>query len=127
MELLYVDVMQFPNRVSAVALNSLTWQFSIGTPPTGFLAFSDPRVFAMRQMVITKGVQSAYAHVVSPNRYQFQTLDGHGYLLASDAFNVGLDSEGTNTINSIAWRLYYRFVDIPLTEFIGLVQSMQAQ
>lgn len=63
----------------------------------------------------------------SPFRYDFQSKDGFGFLLPSDAFHmssqiIGPAVSGPTLVN---WRLFYRFVQIPIEEFVGLVQSFQ--
>ena len=103
---------------------SVVAQFSIGSIPTAGLAFNDPRLFAQRQVTMFL-LTSGAIDVKNPARYEFQTNDGFGYLLASDSFNVSIDGVNTGVANVVQWRLYYRFVDIPLAEFVGLVQSTQ--
>ena len=122
MELLFLET-DITTTLNAAG-ESVVAQFSIGAIPTAGLAFNDPRLFAQRQntmLMLTTGATL----LNNPERYEFQSRDGFGYLLASDSFNVSIDGVSTGVANILQWRLYYRFVDIPLAEFVGLVQSTQ--
>jgi hypothetical protein len=69
----------------------------------------------------------ASVHVQPGNqRYYFQSSDGYGVLLASDTFHASLDSFNTGVANHAHLRLYYRFVQVPVSEYIGIVQSQQS-
>ncbi len=124
MELLWIEVL-FPNIELSAALANITIFFSIGTPPAVVLPFNNPRVIA--EVRIDSHVSSATGAFVTqqPYIYQMQSMDGHGYLLAAESFHASIFSAGTQIINDGQWRMYYRFIDIPLSEFIGLVQSTQ--
>lgn len=127
MELLWMEMVvskeDFVDRPDRVE-----FQMSIGTPPTQISNFGDPLVFATMKYSLG-GLNTGLAALITtqwPWITDFQSQDGHGYLLASDAFNVSGDSLGQDA-NAIVfgWKLFYRFVSIPLTEFIGIVQSTQ--
>jgi len=123
MELLWIEVL-FPNIDLSNALANIVAFFSIGTPPTIVLPFNNPRVIA--EVRVDSHVNTSGAFVTQqPYIYQMQSMDGHGYLLAAESFHVSIFSAGTGIINDGQWRMYYRFIDIPLSEFIGLVQSTQ--
>lgn len=127
MELLWID-MELDIQMNAINAE-YTIFFSIGTLPDSFLRFNDTRVFAMfkaSNMETAAGASGrGLARLPKIVRYEMQTKDGFGYLLASDAFNFVLDTENTGRQNGAFWRMYYRFVDIPLAEFVGIVQSNQ--
>jgi len=130
MELLYMDVLlegEF-NKVDEI----VEFQMHLGTQQSTILPWNDTRVIMMiaRQ---TAGATNVGFFLGSsnqglPTRYQFQTMDGFGYLLASDSFRISLDTANleAQVIATGQWKLFYRFVDIPLAEFIGIVQSTQA-
>jgi len=66
--------------------------------------------------------------VLQPFVYNFQTKGlGFGYLLAAENFNFSVAFFNVNQLadHNINFKLFYRFVDIPLNEFIGIVQSTQ--
>lgn len=101
---------------------------SIGSPPDSGAAvtFDRPTVFCMLRL-LGQGAAGGGALTINkqPLRYDFQSQDGYGYLLASDAFNVNVDTILIQSVSDYNWKLFYRFVDIPLNEFIGIVQSTQ--
>ncbi len=100
-------------------------EFSIGIAPTAQLGMADPSVFIRYRLEINILGRSVSGLYTTPYRYNFQSSDGFGYLLATDAFNVGIGSENTGNTSAIAWKLFYRFVDVPMSEFVGIVQSQQ--
>jgi len=123
MELLWWEIL-LPSIELSGMLGNITTFLSIGTPPTGVLPFNNPRVVA--EVRVDAHINTSGAFVtMQPFRYEMQSMDGHGYLMAAESFHVSIFSANTAVINPVEWRLYYRFIDIPLSEFIGLVQSTQ--
>ncbi len=129
MELLWIDMEE--DMIYSLINSELNVTFSIGSAPAPatILRWSDPRVFAIfKQSTEILQVGTAGVGMTVQNdilRYDFQSQDGFGYLLASDSFNVNFRTENTNRVNRIFWKIFYRFVDIPLAEFVGIVQSTQ--
>ena len=127
MELLWIDLEVDAELQEQDALFEMS--FSIGSPPTAALRWSDPRVFAFfklgvsRSQVGAAGVGLTFVNLM--RRYEMQSKDGFGYLLASDSFNVNIVHENAGRVDQGFWRMFYRFVDIPLAEFVGIVQSNQ--
>ncbi len=129
MELLWIEFV-FPNiKIESVG-RSITSQFVIGIVPTVVLPFNNPRVFAEKRIDAhiagsdTNGFMGFKTE--QPFRYEMESTDGHGFLLAAESFHVSLfTTASTPDLNGVEWRMYYRFIDIPLSEFIGLVQSTQ--
>lgn len=122
MELLWIDAV-IVTTLNAVG-EGVSATFSLGSVPTALLNFEDPRVFGLIDFTI-KGTIDGFMMFQNPIRIELTSVDGFGYLLASDAFHVSIDGTGTGVTNRIRWKMYYRFVSIPLTEFIGIVQSTQ--
>lgn len=128
MELLWVDlataaIFKEPDQRLSVV-------FSLGTRPLSILEFNDPRVFVFQNLNVNgSGVTATRGGLfirTLPWRYSFQTQNGFGYLMASDSFHVTMKGEGLEGgIALTEWKLFYRFVEIPLAEFVGLVQSTQ--
>lgn len=124
MELLWVDIL-VSNTDFLAAGDDLNFQMAMGSIQTAPLDFNDTRVF-MAKFAEHSFVTSGMTTLTWPQRYDFQSQDGYGYLLASDSFRVSATSTGQAGALIFNWRLNYRFVDIPLSEFIGIVQSTQA-
>lgn len=101
------------------------WDFSItlGSPPASPLNIGNPRVIIRGQeqyFSLTPPVK-----VTLPQRFNLQSKDGFGYLLAADTFNVNGISGGQAAAVAFSWRIYYRFVDVSIDEYVGIVQSQQ--
>lgn len=124
MELLWVELM-FPQiDMKAAPAVSYIFQMVIGTVPVGIITFNNPRVIMMKRLD-THTVVEGGAITEQPLVYDMQSKDGHGYLLAAESFHVSIFTVLSGVTNTAEWRMYYRFIDIPLSEFIGLVQSTQ--
>jgi len=133
LELLYLDV-----QVTGVVFNNIDdqWVFNmrLGAEISGDIIpdWADTRVFVNMQRTIIgssaiKETIRFFAEDTMPYRWQFQTEDGYGYLLAADSFRITAQTRGLplNAKARFNWKLYYRFVEIPLAEFIGIIQSTQ--
>ena len=123
LELLWME-WQVNNLILNAGNESITFQMVIGTVPSSILALNDPRYIAGKRIEMHLLTSGAWG-TIQPWRTEFQSRDGFGYLLASDAFHINVNGTGTGVANVVQWRLYYRFVNIPLAEFIGIVQSTQ--
>jgi len=122
-----------------VQLGFIRIQLSIGAPPIDtILPFSDPRVFAEVQVDHhfkdadppgpTQREVNTSSLLLQPFRYELQTRGtGAGYLLTADAFNFSMEALEVNAEFPVVAdiKVWYRFVDVPLDEFVGLVQSTQ--
>lgn len=123
MELLWLDVEVLGTDLIANG-DDATFQLTIGSEQSTLLNWNDPRVlmdYNLEVGLATSGMNL----LIQPHRYLFQSVDGFGYLLASDSFHQNLDSTGQAGVITARWKLFYRFVEIPLSEFVGLVQSTQ--
>lgn len=101
-----------------------TFQMTFGSPPTGIIQWSDPRVVFEDEKELSF-ITSGMAFIPLSIKMDLQSEDGYGYLFASDAFNINATTTGMAVATRFNWKIYYRFVDIPLSEFVGLVQSTQ--
>lgn len=50
---------------------------------------------------------------------------GHGVLVATDNIFVGAVTTGYNAAGTFRWKILYRFKEVSLVEYIGIVQSQQ--
>ncbi len=124
MELLWID-MECKNLLLNAVSEAVTFGMTTGTPRTDRSDISEGSTIfnlTVRMQMLTTGA----GITVEPWRYNFQTQDGFGYLLATDSFNAYLESNATGVALVGAFRLFYRFVQIPVQEYIGIVQSQQA-
>lgn len=50
---------------------------------------------------------------------------GHGVLIATDSINIQMNSSGTSLTNVCRIKLLYRWKDVAIEEYVGIVQSQQ--
>jgi hypothetical protein len=50
---------------------------------------------------------------------------GHGYLVATDNIYLALRTITTAQVNSFICRITYRFKEVSLAAYVGIVQSQQ--
>jgi hypothetical protein len=50
---------------------------------------------------------------------------GHGILIATDSIYGQVNSANTATTNTVYFKLLYRFKEVNLIEYVGIVQSQQ--
>jgi len=124
MELLWID---FSINTT---LNAIGETFAIswfgGQSTTSNVEVSNPRGIAHQSFdasdVLTSG---SYPTCNNTYQYNLQSKDGFGFLFAGDVINCLVTSANTGVTGSVDFRIYYRFVEIAITEFVGLVQSQQ--
>ncbi len=92
-------------------------------------SIGDPGVFAgfssQKQSAFT--ALGSYAATFD-NMYIWDLTDqaGHGFLLASDYFYVTVNTRSyTPAVGTFAFKVMYRYKNVSLTEYIGIVQSQQ--
>jgi len=120
MEFLWVEV--FPVGASLTEpTDELLFGLSVGLNPTTFQLISNPQV-VMNAGWRFMGVEGANAERIMW-RHNFQDEQGHGFLVASDTFNAYAQRVTFDGEVALPFRIYYRFVDISVFEYIGIVQS----
>lgn len=50
---------------------------------------------------------------------------GHGVLVGTDNIFYGVNTAGFTSVSSFSMKILYRFKEVPLQEYIGIVQSQQ--
>lgn len=118
MELLYVDLV--PHNIDlANAGDHFSFSLSIGAAPTAQQEINQSTTVAYKQIDT-----EAAATVEKPLRIQLQDQNGFGFLVASDTLNVNGDSAGQAMAVVFNFRIYYRFVTVPIAEYVGIVSSL---
>jgi len=124
MELLWID-MKINCTLNAVG-ETFAASFYGGQATTSEVLISDPRAIGNIAFDATDVLTSGSYPTCKNNwRIDLQSTDGYGFLFAGDIINVNVVSANTGASNRVDFRIYYRFVEIPITEFVGLVQSQQ--
>jgi len=121
MELLYLEL-DARNTDFLVTGDSVEFGISVGSTPAS--------VIGIHQAQAVLAINLDYALATSgsvllnmPIRHSLQEENGFGFLLAADTINTTGVSAGMAAATQFRWRLYYRFVNVSLTEYIGIVQS----
>jgi hypothetical protein len=97
-------------------------------PATAIAAFEDPRTICQWDRT--------FINVATGNGTSFEVIDkqkvfdltdeaGHGYLVATDNLYLSMVSAGTGAANTGNCKFSYRFKEVNLEEYIGIVQSQQ--
>ena len=123
-ELLWVET-TFITHDFAAANDEITFSLSIGPTPTTVVRLFNPDSVMYRDQhfdVVTSGG----GFLENTKRTELQSLDGFGFLVASDELHAAADTVGMAAAVTIDIRIYYRHVTVPIEEFIGLVQSQQS-
>lgn len=99
---------------------------SFGTTTQGF---TDPRVFAF-SFISQRGAFTAagtygMTQVSMPVVYDLSDGAGHGILIATDNIFAQVSSVTTGATNSCGIKILYRWKNVSLQEYIGIVQSQQ--
>lgn len=69
---------------------------------------------------------SVYWFEQEPYHHDLTDGAGHGILIATDQIFVQMKSQATGTANSAYIKLCYRWKNVGLSEYIGIVQSQQS-
>ncbi len=116
------------NIVFSIANEFVEWGIKTGATPTSAAEgrIGNGNVIAHKKQSLHI-VASGGGIVESDIIFDFQSKDGFGMLLATDSFHAWMFN-GQTGIEKLTgdFRLYYRFVQVPVTEYIGIVQSQQS-
>lgn len=129
MEMLYVNwnlnQLVFPGAgLTAVVTAVLT---TVGTAfPVQFNAIKDPRTISAYRWQATTGTVAGFTPVEIDHTDDLTDRAGHGILVATDTIYLHLYSVNTGVTNDIAVKIAYRWKEVSLEEYIGIVQSQQA-
>lgn len=120
-EMLWIDL---DVRITDFIANTddVTFSVKVGGLPTVVGTFDNPDViatFGLENHLLTSG-----ATILNQvRRYSWQSKDGRGLLIAADRIHLAGDSTGQGAAVQFNWRIFYRFVNVPIGEFVGIVQS----
>ena len=121
MELLYLEL-DVRSTDFLVTADQVEFGISVGSSPSAVIGINNPSAVlqvSLDYALATSG--SVLLHM--PIRHSLQEENGFGFLLAADTINTTGNSVGMAAATIFRWRLYYRFVNVSLTEYIGIVQS----
>lgn len=119
------------NGLVPVAGTAQTIVFNLTTNPNAISTvighLSDPRSIArwFAQSALLGGGTATPFQVENDARFDLTDQAGHGILLATDNVFLQLGSATTGQANQAVCRFQYRWKEVTLTEYIGIVQSQQ--
>ena len=90
----------------------------------GQLRPSTPSIFCSYQERVHGVGTSGFVIAQSPYEVDL-TGSGRGILLGVDTLHVSATSVGMAGVSSADFKLFYRFVDVSTTEYVGIVQQQQ--
>lgn len=98
--------------------------FSTSSKGTTAAAWSDSQVFAQFDSVSRVTTSGQFIN----ERFQERDLTdgaGHGYLIGTDNIYLQVYSSATSTTNTVSFKILYRWKNVGITEYVGIVQSQQ--
>lgn len=107
---------------------SLTVRVTTRNPGTTAVGYNDPSVFSYynKTKYGTWNAGGTY-FIIEHEPYVDDLTDGagHGYLVGTDIIYIQISSQDTGAPQSCQGKLYYRWKNVNLQEYIGIVQSQQ--
>ncbi len=128
MEFLAIDYYQLNQTINPANnnVNLLCVTTSPAIAPNLSAALQDPRLLDAWLKMITAPAVVADTYDIKAENYQDLTdKAGHGILVAADNLYFGVYSAATAATNAYVLKLWYRWKEVSLTEYIGIVQSQQ--
>ena len=131
MEILKVfcDLPNTFNPVAGVTAQAATLSFTTRANVTAPAAISDPACFAFFERTSVNSFTAAgsgtYEVTGAPHIWDCTDAAGHGILVATDNIFIGATTANSTTAGLFGYKIMYRFKEVSLTEYIGIVQSQQ--
>jgi hypothetical protein len=127
-----IKVFWYIPQVGGTAAGEVAYSITanLATSSSGTTAYlaSNPKVIDFVSRFKNEAFTAAGTYyTVSDNPVVHDLTDGsgHGVLVATDSMYVQVISASTGNTNTIVCAILYRFKDIGLQEYIGIVQSQQ--
>jgi hypothetical protein len=129
LEMLGVHVIHPPlDTAPAAGGTSAQSQFQLATSAIAAIDFTNAKV-QVGQSILWRGAFSAGGSFEQSQQLDqfYDTTDGagHGILIATDNLFMGVNTIGFTAAATFTMRLLYRFKEVGLDEYIGIVQSQQ--
>ena len=133
MELLKIFVFYPELDLDAAAATGRQLSLAFSTVSSGTTAalptFDNPRVFAMFVHSVRNAFTAAGTGLLDlqndPAVYDFGDGAGHGILIATDNIYITGLTAGMTAAATFTFKILYRFKEVSLVEYIGIVQSQQ--
>lgn len=123
MEFLYIEAECATTDLVADG-DTLEFGMSVGAAPTVVPRLNTATTVARVRYVRQAGATESAIVLQWPYRINLQDANGYGFLVAADTLNIAATSSGQAAANVWRFRIYYRFVTIPISEYVGIVSSL---
>ena len=125
----YVDMPSIDLEAAAATDRSMQFSFSTVDFGTGNAQFEDPRVFAQVSANLSNAFTAAGTGTLNsmamPLVWDMTDGAGHGILIATDNIFVQGNTNNQTAASRFRFKILYRFKEVSLVEYIGIVQSQQ--
>lgn len=89
------------------------------------IATEDPEVFSVSSIDGIFATAVGFQFFARKHEDVLHDGAGHGFLVATDNVFLSLRSLATAVANTVVAKIYYRFKEVSLQEYIGIVQGQQ--
>lgn len=127
-----LKVMFFLNNFETVASENVYYNWALSTSSSVFdsggtgIGFAvDPKVFAQYSIQAQEGSAATTGFFKPLKWIDLTDGAGHGVLVATDSMFFAISSANTGLKMNAACKILYRFKEVPLEAYIGIVQSQQ--
>lgn len=110
-----------PTKVDASQMRCYLTTKNFGT---GAISSNETSVFAFVEFY-TNFTTSGQVNNIFPVCLDLTDGAGHGVLVATDAMYAEVVSASTSATNTVDIKILYRWKDVSITEYVGIVQSQQ--
>lgn len=115
-------------QTSATGAVSHSIRVTLGTK-SGVSSISDPTIFAYHEKYNLNAFTAAGTGLLNreDTPYVLDLTDGqgHGFLVGADSLYMNIQSTATGQTNSANVKILYRWKDVSIQEYVGIVQSQQ--
>lgn len=101
-------------------------EIQLSTKELPAIDFPDSTVFWFGRIGATSklvGAAGLGSHSFPTSRNDDLTSEGRGFLVGSDSIFVGIDTTGLPDVTTVPLKCYYRFREVGLAEYVGIVQG----
>lgn len=123
----WIDLPNWDNLGSTTPLRG-TAAVQVATGPLQNISINDPRVIAYvtRTWLSQQGTATTvFGFETDPTCVDLTDNAGHGLLIGSDNLYIGIATNNFLGVGSTNIKMLYRFKEVSLQEYIGIVQSQQ--
>jgi hypothetical protein len=121
-ELCWVDII-YDDIDLAMPGDALVFCLSTGSTPLVLPEFGEDSNIILQTRIETN---DGSGNLVQPQRIEMQDRAGYGFLVASERMIASGISGGQAAAVSFKFRVYYRYVEVGIEEYVGLVQSRES-